>query len=96
VCCLNGAPRARGAGSILALARIAMVLAWPVAAEWRPVDVLVVRDALRDYRLRRKIESLEIDELRHLAQEGIGSRPDLEANVVFARLRARFGRPPAA
>ena len=73
-----------------------MVLAWPVAAEWRPVDVLLVRDAVRDYRLRRKIESLEIDELRHLAQEGIGSRPDLEANVVFARLRARFGRPPAA
>ena len=55
----------------------------------------VVRDALRDWRLRRRIESLEIDELRRLVQEGIDSGPGLEADAVFARLRARFGRPPA-
>ena len=56
----------------------------------------VVRDALRDWRLRRKIESLEIEELRRLAQEGIESGPGrLDAGEVFARLRARFGRSPA-
>jgi antitoxin ParD1/3/4 len=56
----------------------------------------VVRDALRDWRLRRKIETLETDELRRLVREGIDSGPGLEAGEVFARLRARFGRPPAA
>jgi len=55
----------------------------------------VVRDALRDWRLRRKIETLETDELRRLVQEGIDSGPGLEADAVFARLRARSGRPPA-
>jgi antitoxin ParD1/3/4 len=55
----------------------------------------VVRDALRDWRLRRKIESLEIDELRRLVQEGIDSGPGVDAAEVFARLRARFGRPQA-
>ncbi len=56
----------------------------------------VVRDALRDWRLRRKVETLEIDELRRLVQEGIDSGPSLEADAVFSRLRARFGQPPAA
>jgi antitoxin ParD1/3/4 len=56
----------------------------------------VVRDALRDWRLRRKVEALEIDELRRLVQEGVDSGPSLEADAVFARLRARFGQPPAA
>jgi antitoxin ParD1/3/4 len=55
----------------------------------------VVRDALRDWRLRRKIETLETEELRHLVQEGIDSGPGLEADTVFGRLRARFGQPPA-
>ena len=53
----------------------------------------VVRDALRHWRLRRKVEAMEIDELRRLAQEGIDSGPGLEAEAVFARLRARYGRP---
>jgi antitoxin ParD1/3/4 len=56
----------------------------------------VVRDALRDWRLRRRIETLELDELRRLVQEGIDSGPGLEADPVFARLRARFGKPPTA
>jgi antitoxin ParD1/3/4 len=55
----------------------------------------VVRDALRDWRLRRRIETLETEELRRLVQEGIDSGPGLEADAVFARLRARFGQPPA-
>jgi len=54
----------------------------------------VVRDALRDWRLRRKIETLKIEELRGLVREGIDSGPGLDADAVFARLRARFGQPP--
>jgi antitoxin ParD1/3/4 len=56
----------------------------------------VVRDALRDWRLRRKVETLELEELRRLVQEGIDSGPSLDADAVFARLRARFGKLPAA
>jgi antitoxin ParD1/3/4 len=56
----------------------------------------VVRDALRDWRLRRKIETLETEELRRLVREGIDSGPGLDADRVFARLRARFGAPPVA
>jgi antitoxin ParD1/3/4 len=55
----------------------------------------VVRDALRDWRLRRKIETLETEELRRLVQQGIDSGPDLDGGKVFARLRARFAHPPA-
>jgi antitoxin ParD1/3/4 len=55
----------------------------------------VVRDALRDWRLRRKIETLETEELRRLVREGIESGPGVDADAVFARLRTRFGQPPA-
>lgn len=55
----------------------------------------VVREALRDWRLHRKIETLETEELRRLAREGIDSGPGIAAGAVFDRLRARFGRPPA-
>lgn len=56
----------------------------------------VVGDALRDWHLRRKIELLETEALRRLAEEGIDSGPGLDADAVFARLRTRFGPPPAA
>ena len=52
----------------------------------------VVRDALRDWRLRRRIETLEVDELRKLAREGIESGPGVAAGPEFARLRARYGK----
>ncbi len=55
----------------------------------------VIRDALRDWRLRRRIESLETEELRRLVQQGIDSGPGLDADDVFDRLRARFGSPSA-
>jgi antitoxin ParD1/3/4 len=54
----------------------------------------VVRDALRDWRLRRKIETLETEELRRLVREGIDSGQGLDAENVLARLRARFGQQP--
>jgi antitoxin ParD1/3/4 len=50
----------------------------------------VVRDALRDWRLRRRIETLETEELRRLVQEGMASGAGLDADTVFASLRARF------
>jgi antitoxin ParD1/3/4 len=55
----------------------------------------VVRDALRDWRLRRRFETVETEELRRLVQEGIDSGPGIDAAVVFERLRARYGRPPS-
>ena len=56
----------------------------------------VVRDALRDWRIRRKFEALELEDLRRLVQEGIDSGPGVEAGSAFARLRARYGSPDAA
>jgi antitoxin ParD1/3/4 len=53
----------------------------------------VIRDALRDWRLRRKIETLETEELRRLVREGIDSGSGLDATQVFDHLRARFGQP---
>ena len=55
----------------------------------------VVRDALRDWHLRRKLEAIEIEELRRLVQEGIDSGPGIDADAVFTRLRRRFGRNAA-
>ena len=55
----------------------------------------VIRDAQRDWRPRRKIETLETEGLRRLVQEGIDSGPGLDADAVFARLRTRFGQPPS-
>jgi antitoxin ParD1/3/4 len=56
----------------------------------------VVRDALRDWRLCRKSETLETEALRRLAREGIDSGPCVDADAVFAWLRARFGQSPCA
>lgn len=55
----------------------------------------MVRDALRDGRLRRRLQTVELDELRRLVQEGIDSGPALDADMAFARLRARFPPSPA-
>jgi antitoxin ParD1/3/4 len=51
-------------------------------------------ESLRDWRLR-KLEAIEIDALRRLVQEGIDSGAGLDVDDVFARLRTRFGQPPA-
>ncbi|MEJ0020542.1 MAG: type II toxin-antitoxin system ParD family antitoxin [Acetobacteraceae bacterium] len=55
----------------------------------------VVREALREWRLRRRIEGLEANELRRLVWEGINSGASLDAEELLARLRAKFGQPPA-
>jgi len=49
-----------------------------------------VRDALRDWRLKRKVEALDIEDLRRLVEEGIASGPSVDAESVFARLRAKY------
>lgn len=51
----------------------------------------VIREALRDWKLRRKVESLELDELRRLVQEGIDSGPRIDGELVFSRLRNKYG-----
>ena len=52
----------------------------------------VVREALRDWRLRRKVEALDVDDLKRLVQEGIDSGPSVDAATVFARLRAKYAK----
>jgi antitoxin ParD1/3/4 len=47
----------------------------------------VVREALRGWKFKRKVEALELDELRQLVQEGIDSGPSIDADLVFARLK---------
>lgn len=50
----------------------------------------VLRDALRDWSLRRRFEVMDVEELRRLVQEGAESGPGIEAEAVFAELRARY------
>jgi antitoxin ParD1/3/4 len=50
----------------------------------------VVREALRDWSLKRKLAHLEIDEMRRLVQEGAQSGPGVDADLIFARLRAKY------
>jgi antitoxin ParD1/3/4 len=49
-----------------------------------------VREALRDWRLKRKVEELDVEDLRRLVQEGIDSGPSVDAETVFARLRSKY------
>jgi antitoxin ParD1/3/4 len=51
----------------------------------------VIRDALRDWRLKRRMVQVEAEELRRLIQEGVESGPGIEADLVFARLLAKYG-----
>lgn len=53
----------------------------------------VIREALRDWKLKRKVEALELKELRRLVQEGINSGFSIDAELVFSRLRAKYKTP---
>ena len=52
----------------------------------------VVRDALRDWQLRRSLHEKELEELKHLWQDGVNSGPsqlsDMEA--IKAEAKRRF------
>jgi antitoxin ParD1/3/4 len=50
----------------------------------------VIRDALRDWTLKRKVATMELDEMRRLVREGIESVPGVDADLVFARLGAKY------
>lgn len=50
----------------------------------------VIREALRAWKLRKQVETMELEELRRLVQEGIESGPGIDAEAVFSRLREKF------
>lgn len=50
----------------------------------------VIRDALRDWKLKRRLEEMETDELRRLIREGIESGPSVDASAAGARLRKKY------
>jgi antitoxin ParD1/3/4 len=50
----------------------------------------VIRDALRDWTFKRKVATVELDKIRRLVREGIESGPGIDADLVFARLRAKY------
>ena len=50
----------------------------------------VVRDALRGWRLKRRRDELEIEELRRLVKEGMGSGPSVDSATVLGRLRRKY------
>jgi antitoxin ParD1/3/4 len=51
----------------------------------------VVREALRDWRAKRRLQQAEIEELRRLIREGDESGPSIPADEVMARLHQRYG-----
>lgn len=53
----------------------------------------VIREALRDWKLKRKVETLTAEEIRRLVQEGADSGPPIDADLVFGRLRAKYAKP---
>ena len=50
----------------------------------------VVRDALRDWKLKRRLAQMELAEMRRFVQDGIESGLGIDAELVFARLRAKY------
>lgn len=54
----------------------------------------VIREALRGWKLKRKVEALELDELRRPIKEGIEIGPSVDAELVFSRLRAKYAAMP--
>ena len=50
----------------------------------------VVRDALRTWKRKRKLETLELSELRRLIREGSESGPGVDGARVFSRLRSKY------
>ena len=50
----------------------------------------VVRDALRGWRLKRRRDELEIEELQRLVNEGTASGPSVESSTVLGRLRRKY------
>lgn len=43
-----------------------------------------------DWRFKRKVEELEVKDLRRLVTEGMESGPSVEAETVFTRLQTKY------
>lgn len=50
----------------------------------------VVRDALRAWTRKRKLETLELGGLRRLIRQGVDSGPSVDAERVFTRLESKY------
>jgi antitoxin ParD1/3/4 len=50
----------------------------------------VMREALREWKLRRTQREKAVEELRRLWDEGIASGPAVDGDEAFARMRARL------
>jgi antitoxin ParD1/3/4 len=50
----------------------------------------VIREALRDWKLKRRIATLELEELRQLVREGMESGTSIPADQVFDRLKKKY------
>jgi antitoxin ParD1/3/4 len=50
----------------------------------------VVREALRAWTRKRKLEALELNELRRLVRQGMESGPGIDAGSAFSRLRSKY------
>lgn len=51
----------------------------------------VVREALRDWKLRRTQREQAVEELRRIWDVGIASGPETDGEEAFARIRDRIG-----
>ena len=49
----------------------------------------IVREALRDWKLKRALQQQEVEELRHLWQEGLHSGPSRFAGMADLKAEAR-------
>lgn len=61
-----------------------------VATDDYATESKVIREALRQWKLRQAQRAGGIEELRRLWDEGLASGPDEDGKVVFSRLRARL------
>jgi antitoxin ParD1/3/4 len=50
----------------------------------------VVRDALRDWTMKRRVATMDVEELRRLYQEALDSAAEIDAETVFEELQARY------
>ncbi len=50
----------------------------------------VMREALRDWKLRRSQRRLAVEELRNLWDEGLASGPSVDGEEAFVRIRKRL------
>lgn len=53
----------------------------------------VIRDAVRDWRLKRRVEAMEVEDLRQLvapALEALDRGEGIPAEEVFSRLKAKY------